>query len=160
MKRYAWLALLLLVPSAWSAGTASADDARAAVAREISTLVAQALQIGKDSRLPPHLVAVLGLGTHAGGLAVRQLVTHQGQTVRAFNVSAESSLDVVIFSYNETSKTSLVYLLTPAAQLRRALSYTAGAESHVLTKAEARRGFEAELDYWLASLSSAAPVSR
>ena len=151
MKHILWLTLLLLVPAA---GSAPAADTR-----ELSTLIAQAQQIGKDSRLPPHLVEILGLGTHAGGLAVRQLVMHQGKTVRAFNVSTESSQDLVIFNYDETSKTSLVYLLTPGAKLRRAVSYTAGAESHVLTRADARRSFEAELDYWLATARSGAPVT-
>jgi len=117
-------------------------------------------RIGKEARLPPHLVEVLGLGTHVGGLAVRQLALRQGSVVRTFNVSAESALDVVIFDYDEASRATLVCLLTPAAKLRRAVTYVAGDAPHLLAKPEARRRFGPELDYWLAIRLSASPASR
>ena len=141
------------------ASTAAAPAAAAAAAAEgIGALVAEAGQIGKEARLPPHIVEALGLGAHVGGLAVRQLALRQGVEVHAFNVSAENSRDVVMFEHNEASKDTVVFLLTPAAKLRRAVSYSAGGESHVLAAPEARRRFAPELDYWLASRRSGGPA--
>jgi hypothetical protein len=164
MKYSLCLAILLLVPSGFMAGTptpaGAATGATAQAAAGIASLVAEAGRIGKEARLPPHLVEVLGLGTHVGGLAVRQLALRQGSVVRTFNVSAENALDVVIFDFDEATRATLVCLLTPAAKLRRAVTYIAGDAPHVLAKPEARRRFGPELDYWLAIRLSASPASR
>ena len=185
MKHKAWLTILLLAPTGlWAradapavaaagatpsahaapepkaAKAANAANAAKAAAEGIGALVEQAGRMGKEARLPPHIVEALGLGTHVGGLAVRQLALRQGVEVHAFNISAENSRDVVMFDHNEASKDTVVFLLTPAAKLRRGVSYGAGGESHVLPAAEARRRFAPELDYWLASRRSGSPVSR
>ncbi len=153
MKYRLCFAILLLVPSGFMAATPTPAGAATGA-------TAPAGRIGKEARLPPHLVEVLGLGTHVGGLAVRQLALRQGSVVRTFNVSAESALDVVIFDYDEASRATLVCLLTPAAKLRRAVTYVAGDAPHLLAKPEARRRFGPELDYWLAIRLSASPASR
>jgi len=164
MKYSICLAILLLAPSRLMAATPAtagpAAGATAQAAAGVASLVAKAQQIGKEARLPPHVVDVLGLGTHVGGLAVRQLAIRNGSEVRAFNVSAENSQDIVIFDYNEATKSSQMFLLTPAAKLRRAITFIAGSESHVLAMPEARRRFKPQLDYWLAILRSASPASR
>ena len=155
MKNRLWLPMLLLALSGLTAHAAPPGAAAG-----VGALVAEAARIGKEARLPPHLVEVLGLGTHVGGLAVRQLALRQGSVVRTFNVSAANGRDVVIFDYDETTRATLVCLLTPAAKLRRAVTYTAGDAPHVLATPEARRRFAPELDYWLAIRLSAAPASR
>ena len=164
MKYRVWMTILLLAPSGLMASTqAPAGATRGATAQAatgLAALVAEAERIGKEARLPPHLVDVLGLGTHVGGLAVRQLAIRRGSEVRTFNVSAENSLDIVIFDYDEATQASQVFLLTPAAKLRRAVTFIAGRESHVLAAPEARRRFAPQLDYWLAILRSASPASR
>jgi hypothetical protein len=149
MKYCICLTILLFAPSGLMASTQTLPGA----AEGVAALVAQA-------RLPPHVVDVLGLGTHVGGLAVRQLAIRNGSEVRAFNVSVENSLDIVIFDYDEATKSSQMFLLTPAAKLRRAIAFIAGGESHVLAAAEARRRFKPQLDYWLAKARSASPASR
>jgi hypothetical protein len=164
MKYRLFLAILLLAPSGsmaappTSAGAAAGATGQAAAG--VAALVAEAGRIGNQARLPPHLVEVLGLGTHVGGLAVRQLALRQGSVVRTFNVSAANALDIVIFDYDEATRATLVCLLTPAAKLRRAVTYVAGDAPHVLAKPEARRRFGPELDYWLAIRLSASPASR
>ena len=164
MKYCICLAIALFVPSELRATTqtpaGTTAGATTPAAAGIAALVAEAGRIGKDAKLPPHLVDVLGLGTHVGGLAVRQLAIRRGSEVRTFNVSAENALDIVIFDYDEASKASQVFLLTPGAKLRRAVTFIAGAESHVLAGPEARRRFTPQLDYWLAILRSASPASR
>lgn len=164
MKYCICLTILLLAPSGLTASTpppaVAATDASAQAAAGVASLVAEAGRIGKEARLPPHVVDVLGLGTHVGGLAVRQLAIRNGSEVRAFNVSAESSLDIVIFDSDEATKTSQMFLLTPGAKLRRAITFVAGRESHVLPAPEARRRFKPQLDYWLAILRSAFPANR
>jgi hypothetical protein len=153
------LTLLMLTLSGWTAHAAT-PNAAAAAAAGVGALVAEAGRNGQDARLSPNLTDVLGLGAHVGGLAVRQLAVHQGSEVRAFNVSAENSMDVVIYDYNESTRAMRVFLLTPAARLRRALTFTAGEAPHALAAPEARRSFAAELDYWLAMRRSAVPASR
>jgi hypothetical protein len=173
MKTRLSLSILLLAPMGLMASTqapagsaagvsapAPAAPASAAAVGGVGALIAEAGRIGKEAKLPPHLVEVLGLGTHVGGLAVRQLALRQGSVVRTFNVSGENDRDIVIFDYNEATKATLVCLLSPAAKLRRAVTYIAGDAPHVLATPEARRRFGPELDYWLAIRLSAAPASR
>jgi hypothetical protein len=159
-----WLTIVLLAPMGLMANTqapsGAAAGAKADATAGVGALVAEAGRIGKDATLPPHLVEVLGLGTHVGGLAVRQLTLRQGSVVRNFNVSAENALDIVIFDYNESTRATLVCLLTPAAKLRRAVTYTAGEAPHILAGPEAQRRYAPELDYWLAIRLSAVPASR
>ena len=165
MMNRLWLATILLLPpmglmasTPTPGGTAAGASADAAAA--VGALVAEAGQIGQDAKLSPHLVEVLGLGAHEGGLAVRQLAIHQGSVVRTFNVSAANARDVVMLNYDEATKATLVCLLTPAAKLRRAVTYIAGDLPHVLAGPEARRRYAPELDYWLAIRRSAVPASR
>jgi hypothetical protein len=165
MKSRLWSTMLLLAAVTDANATtptapASAPPASAAGAGGFAALIAETGRTGKAARLPPHIVEALGLGAHVSGLAVRQLALRQGVQVRAFNVSAENSRDVVMFDHNEASKDTVVFLLTPAAKLRRAVTYSAGGESHVLAAPEGRRRFAAELDYWLASRRSGSPASR
>ncbi|HLQ13463.1 MAG TPA: hypothetical protein VK130_09505 [Steroidobacteraceae bacterium] len=163
MKFWICLTMLLLAPPGLMAGpqapAGAATDASAKAAG-VAALIAKAGQVGKEARLPPHVVDVLGLGTHVGGLAVRQLALRNGSEVRAFNVSTENSVDIVIFDYDEATKSSQMFLLTPAGKLRRAITFIAGGESHSLATAEGRRRFKPQLDYWLAILRSASPASR
>ncbi|HKC17546.1 MAG TPA: hypothetical protein VKC11_12670 [Steroidobacteraceae bacterium] len=164
MKCRICLAILLLAPlgsmAATPAPAGAAAGATGQAAAGVAALVAEAGRIGNQARLPPHLVEVLGLGTHVGGLAVRQLALRQGSVVRTFNVSAANALDIVIFDYDEATRATLVCLLTPAAKLRRAVTYVAGDAPHVLAMPEARRRFGPELNYWLAIRLSASPASR
>jgi hypothetical protein len=160
-----WLAMILWLPpmglmantpTPGGTGASAAADAAAGV----GALVAEAARIGQEAKLSPNLVEVLGLGAHAGGLPVRQLAIHQGSVVRTFNVSAANARDVVILDYDEATKATLVCLLTPAAKLRRAVTYIAGDLPQILAGPEARRRYAPELDYWLAIRRSAVPASR
>lgn len=116
----------------------------------ISSLTQLALRIGKDDKLPPNLVSVLGLGTHVTGLPVRQLVLRDGQEVRVFNVCVANHSDLVIFRHDEAAHASTVYLLSPKGRLRKAVSYIDGGESRALPAAEAQTHFAAEIGYWSA----------
>jgi hypothetical protein len=165
MKARLGLTMLLLAAAmgaiaATPAAPAAAAPASVEAGHGVGALIAEVGRIGQKATLPPHLVDVLGLGTHFGGLAVRQLSTRHGSEVRAFNVSVENRRDIVIFNYDEATKVSLVFLLTPTAKLRRAVTFLAGGESRALAAPEARRRFATELDYWLAILRSGSPVSR
>ncbi|HEX9474230.1 MAG TPA: hypothetical protein VF931_08570 [Steroidobacteraceae bacterium] len=165
MKSRLWSTLLLLaaatgVSAATPAASPHPAPAPAAGASTLGALIAETGRTGKEARLPPHIVEALGLGAHVGGLAVRQLAVRQGVEVHAFNVSAENSRDVVMFDHNEATKDTLVLLVTRAAKLRRAVTYSGGGESHILAAPEGRRRLATELDYWLANRRSGSPVSR
>jgi hypothetical protein len=164
MKYCICLAILLFAPSGLRAATQAPAGTVAGAATQaaagVAALVAEAKRIGQEAKLPPHLVEVLGLGTHLDGLAVRQLAIRQGSEVRTFNLSAVNSQDIVIIDYDEAAKVSQVFLLSPAAKLRRAVTFIAGQESQALAAPEARRRFKLQLDYWLAILRSASPASR
>ena len=123
-----------------------------------SSLTELALRMGKDGKLPPNLVTVLGLGTHVAGLPVRQLVLRERQVVHVFNVSVAKHSDLVIFTHDEAGHVTWAYLLSPKGRLRAAVSYADGLEARAMPPAEAQSRFAAETKYWSAvSQSSAAP---
>jgi hypothetical protein len=119
------------------------------------TLAAQALKQGPTSELPPHLTGVLGLSSNGQGLAVRQLVSRDGFSVRTFNVGAQAPHHVVLMVADEAARSTVAYLLTPHGHLRRALQYHAGEAPQEVPLAEAQPGFAAEVRFW--SRVAAAP---
>ena len=121
------------------------------------TLAAQALKQGPTSQLPPHLTAVLGLSSNGQGLAVRQLVSRDGFSVRTFNVGAQAPHRVVLMVADEAARSTVAYLLTPHGHLRRALQYHSGEAPEELPLAEAQPGFAAEVRFW--SRVAAAPAA-
>jgi hypothetical protein len=121
------------------------------------TLAAQALKQGPTSQLPPHLTGVLGLSSNGQGLAVRQLVSRDGFSVRTFNVGAQPPHRVVLMVADEAARSTVAYLLTPHGHLRRALQYHAGEAPQELPLAEAQPGFAAEVRFW--SRVTAAPAA-
>jgi hypothetical protein len=121
------------------------------------TLAAQALKQGPTSRLPPHLTEVLGLSS-GEGLAVRQIVSRDGFSVRTFNVGAKAPHRVVLMVADEAARSTVAYLLTPHGQLGRALQYHAGEAPQELPVAEAQTGFAAEARFWSRVAAAGAPA--
>lgn len=121
------------------------------------TLAAQALKQGPTSQLPPHLTGVLGLSSNGQALAVRQLVSRDGFSVRTFNVGAQAPHRVVLMVADEAARSTVAYLLTPHGHLGRALQYHAGEAPQELPLAEAQPGFAAEARFW--SRVAAAPAA-
>ena len=145
----------------WMAGAAAplhaAPESPAPVAAnpapataEIGSLTQLALRSGSDGTLPPHLVEVLGMGTHVAGLPVRQLVIRAGQEVRVFNVSVANHADLVILRHDEAARTTAAYRLWAKGTLRRAVSYTDGSDSRAMPQTEAQSRFAGEIKYWSA----------
>jgi hypothetical protein len=113
-----------------------------------TVLTQQALTAGHPSTLPPNLSVVLGLAAQGKSIAVRQLVTRAEQKVRTFNVSVAHHRDLVIFSIDEGTQTTVAYLLAPGGKLRKAVSYQTGGPPRELSAAEAKVGFAGEVRYW------------
>jgi hypothetical protein len=130
------------------ASAVAANPARATA--EIGLLTQLALRAGSDGTLPPHLVEVLGMGTHVAGLPVRQLVMREGQEVRVFNVSVAKHTDLVILRHDEAARTTAAYRLSAKGTLREAVSYSDGSESRPMSATEAKSRFAAEITYWSA----------
>jgi hypothetical protein len=123
------------------------------------TLAAQALKQGPSSQLPPHLTSELRLSDDGQGLAVRQIVSRDGSTVRTFNVGAQAPHRVVVIVADEAAKLTVAYLLTPHGHLRRALQYHAGEAPQELPLATAKSGFAAEVRFWSGVAGAAAPAT-
>jgi len=123
------------------------------------TLAQQALDSGFLSRLPPTVSVAFGFAKGGEGTEVRQLLAKDGQVVRTFNVSVANHADLVIFNVNAKTAATVAYLLTPAGQLRKAVSYQAGKEAKELSAADAKSGLSRERHFWSgrAGKSPAAP---
>jgi hypothetical protein len=148
-----WLAALLAATLLGTAAQAATSWAE--------TLAAQALKVGPTSQLPPHLTEVLGLSGNGEGLAVRQLASRDGFTVRTFNVGAQAPHRVVVMVADEAARSTVAYLVTPHGHLGRALQYHAGEAPQELPTAAAKAGFAAEVRFWsrVAAAPAAAPAA-
>ena len=122
-----------------------------------TVLTQQALTAGHPSTLPPNLSVVLGLAAQGKSIEVRQLVTRAVQKVRTFNVSVAHHRDLVIFSVDEGTQTTVAYLLAPGGRLRKAVSYQTGGEPHELPATEARTGLAREVSFWSDRAAERAP---
>jgi hypothetical protein len=116
--------------------------------RPLTRLVDAVLRRGPDSQLPAHLSVVLGLSAMEKPTPVKQAVMRDGYRVRTFNVCAANHDDVVLITYNERSRSSKAYLASPAGELRKAVSYQAGAPAEVRSPADARSDFADEIKFW------------
>jgi hypothetical protein len=128
----------------------------APAAQALDSLTKLALRSGSQAKLPPNLVAVLGLGVQIAGLPVRQLVLRAGAKARVFNVSVANHSDLVILNHDEAAHVTSAYLLSPQGKLRTAVSYEDGHESRPTPAARARPRFASEIQYWSAISQSIA----
>jgi len=138
-KQTCWLAALacLLVIAPVSAETSW-----------LRALTDQTLRQGADAKLPPHLSVVLGLEAKLQSTPVRQLVERVGHEVRTFNVCSSNHQKLVIMTVDEEKQAVTGYLLSPGGKLSKAVSYSPGGAPRELPLAEARSGFNRELQYW------------
>ena len=111
-------------------------------------LTRQALASGYLTRLPPTVSVALGLDKAKEGTDVRQLISKSGHQVRTFNVSVAKNGDVVLFTVDARTGATNAYLIGPDAQLRKAVSYQAGAEAREMPAADARAGLAREARFW------------
>jgi hypothetical protein len=132
--------LLGTLTAAAAAGNPSWTDA----------LTRQALASGYLTRLPPTVSVALGLAKAKEGTDVRQLLTKSGHQVRTFNVSVAKNSDLVLFTVDAHSGATAAYLIGPDAQLRKAVSYQAGAEAQEMPATDARAGLAREARFWSA----------
>lgn len=123
----------------------------------VSVLTQQALTAGFPGTVPPHVAMVLGLTPKEEGVPVKQLVSHADQQVHTFNVSVAKPRKVVIFSVDEKAHNTVVYLLSAAGKLRKAVSYQSGGEPHELPATEARTGLASEVSFWSDRAAERAP---
>jgi hypothetical protein len=115
----------------------------------LADLIDAVIREGPASQLPAHLSVVLGVTKVEQPIAVKQAVVRDGNTVRTFNVSAADHRDVVMIKYNEQSRSSKVYLVSPKGELRKAVSFQAGAPAIERRLPEARGDFAAEMKFWM-----------
>lgn len=124
-----------------------------------AVLTQQALTAGFPARVPPHVAMVLGL-TPKGegeGVPVKQLASRADQQVHTYNVSESKPREVVLFSVDEKTQTTVVYLLSAAGKLRKAIFYQAGGEPHELPATAARTGLAREVRFWSDRAAESAP---
>jgi len=138
-RNRSWLVVAVAMSAAVSALGASGS---------LAGLVEAVLRNGPSSRLPAHLSVVLGISPIEQETAVKQAVVHDGQTVRTFNVCAANAADIVIMSYNEQSRSTKAYLVSPGGKLRKAVSYQAGAPANERSLADARHDLAVEIKFW------------
>jgi hypothetical protein len=112
------------------------------------SLTRQALASGYLTRLPPTVSVALGLDKAKEGTDVRQLISKSGHQVRTFNVSVAKNSDVVLFTVDAHSGATNAYLIGPDGQLRKAVSYQAGAEAREMPATDARAGLAREARFW------------
>ena len=125
------------------------------------SLARQALASGYLTRLPPTVSVALGLAKAKEGSDVRQLISKSGHQVRTFNVSVARNSDVVLFTVDARTGATNAYLIGPDAQLRKAVSYQAGAEAQDMPATEARAGLAREARFWSSRAKhAAAPAAR
>jgi hypothetical protein len=115
---------------------------------KLSNLVGAVIKHGPDSRLPAHLSMVLGLSATEREIPVKQAVMRSGDVVRTFNVCDENHRDVVLIAYNERSRVSKAYLVSPAGRLRKAVSFQAGEAAVHRSPSEARGDAGSEVEFW------------
>lgn len=112
-------------------------------------LIDAVVRNGPASEIPAHLAVVLGVSTVEQSIPVKQAVVRDGARVRTFNVSTTKPEDVVIMSYDEGSRSMKAYFLSAAGELRKAVSYQAGAPAIIRPLSEARRDFADEMKFWM-----------
>jgi hypothetical protein len=115
----------------------------------LGDLIDAVIRKGPASQLPAHLSVVLGVSGVEQPTAVKQAVMRDGTTVRTFNVSTANHSDVVMITYNEQSRSSKAYLLSPQGKLRKAVSFQAGAPASERSLAEASSDFSTEIKFWM-----------
>jgi hypothetical protein len=144
-----WLGAALLV---WGASGQGAESSWT------SALVREALASGFESTLPLHAAMVLGVAADGEKVAVRQLVERSEHQVRTFNVSIKRHGDVVLFAVDESTQSTVAYLVSPGGKLRKAISYHSGEQPQQLSAEEARRDFLREVHYWSKRSRANAPT--
>ena len=117
--------------------------------RSLGDLIDAVIRQGPTSQLPAHLSVVLGVSRIEQPTAVKQAVMRETETVRTFNVCIANHDDVVMITYNEQSRASKAYLLSPEGKLRKAVSFQAGAPAIERSLQEARSDFAAEIKFWM-----------
>jgi hypothetical protein len=116
----------------------------------LADLVDVVIRQGPASQLPSHLSVVLGVSRVEQPTQVKQAVMRVGVTVRTLNVCTANRGDVVMITYNEQSRLSKAYLVSPEGKLRKAVSFQAGAPAIERSMEEAGGDFAAEIKFWMA----------
>jgi hypothetical protein len=114
----------------------------------LAKLVDAVLRNGPNSQLPAHLSVVLGVSRLEQATPVKQAVMRNGSVVRTFNVCTAHHDDIVLITYDEQSRSSKAYLVSPAGALRKAVSYQAGAPASERSLTDAARDFANEIKFW------------
>ena len=135
-----WLALVITMLTLVSAHAAT---------RSLGVLIDTVINKGPDSQLPAHLSVVLGVSRTERATPVKQAVMRDGATVRTFNVSTAKHDEVVLINYNKLSHSSNAYRVSRTGELRKAVSYQAGAPAVERLLSEARDDFAIEITFWL-----------
>lgn len=112
-------------------------------------LIDAVVRNGPESQLPAHAAVLLGVSTTEQSVPVKQAVKRSGSVVRTFNVPTTGQGDVVMMSYDEGSRFMKAYLVSRAGELRKAVSYRAGAPAEERTLSDARRDFADEIKFWM-----------
>jgi hypothetical protein len=114
----------------------------------LAKLVDAVLRNGPNSQLPAKLSVVLGVSRLEQATPVKQAVMRNGSVVRTFNVCIADHNDIVLITYDEQSRSSKAYLVSPAGALRKAVSYQAGAPASQRSLSDAAGDFANEIKFW------------
>ena len=119
-----------------------------AATHAVMALIDVVRRTGPEAQLPPHLSMVLGVESSARPTPVRQAIVREGVTVRTFNVRTARRADVVLIVYNEQTRASKAYVISPAGVLRKAVAFQAGGAPVERSLAEARGESASEIEFW------------
>ena len=119
--------------------------------RRFSDLV---LRDGDEAKISPNISHMLGLVPDPAAVEVKQASHREGQLIRTFNVRKDNRADIVIWTWDQSSGSRLIFYLTsPRGTLRKAVRSETqpGGEYHAMHVpiSAARAGFLKEKQYWL-----------
>ncbi len=138
MRRRVWLAAVISI---------SLLSAHAA-AHVLGDLIDTVTRKGAESFLPAHLSMVFGMTRIERAMPVKQAMMRDGSMVRTLNICKDKPEDVVFIAYDEESKSSKAYLLSPSGVLRKAVAFQAGAPATERALGDAAGDFASERKFW------------
>ncbi|MEP6883293.1 MAG: hypothetical protein ABJC66_00960 [Gammaproteobacteria bacterium] len=137
-----------MVAVAMAVAMAAVSSAHTAT-QQLSDLIGTVIRRGPDSVVPAHLSVVLGLSRIERATPVKQAVMRDRAMVRTFNVCTAKHDNVVFITYNEETKISKAYLVSPGGVLRKAVAYRAAAPATERPLDEAASDFAGEIKFWM-----------
>lgn len=114
----------------------------------VARLIERSLSSGQRAQLSPHLSVLLAVSSADRSTPIHQLGINAAGTLWLFDVCDDDHTHIVLMRV-DGGKAVEAYAMTPAGALLKAVAYTVGGATHILSAAEAKAGFHGLLDFWI-----------